>query len=240
MQNDFEKFYRSLNPQRSSLTLDDYKKAAEYMSPNIVEEHEMRVATMTVFDRLMMDRQIFFNHEVNDNTCGIVMAQLLYLNSQGDGEITMYINSPGGSISDGLGLIDTIGRMAAPLRTINVGMAASMGSILLAAGSTGKRQGLITSRVLLHEPRTGHGFGGTNTEYRIQMKELEICEEMLFHFLAMRTGKTYDDIKNVAGVNKDYWLSSTEAMEFGIIDEIIGGDPKKSVIENMTEVWSKR
>lgn len=244
--NDFNKFYRSLHPHSSGLVLDDYSKKSlsmnpeNYMTPYIPEEREMHVTQMSVFDRLMMNRQIFFNDKVDSDTSGIVIAQLLYLNSVDNSDITMYVNSPGGSISDGLGIVDTIGSMAAELRTINIGMAASMGSILLAAGTKGKRQGLVSSRVLLHEPRTGNGFGGTNTEYRVQMRELEICEEMLFNFLAIRTGKTYEQIKEDAGKNIDFWMSSTEALEYGIIDEIIGGDPKFSAKDNLLKVWKDR
>lgn len=244
MNNDLKKFYRSLYPQRSGLVFDEFTEKIQdpksYMTPYIPEEREMHVTQMSVFDRLMMNRQIFFNDQVDSDTAGIVIAQLLYLNSVDVSDITMYINSPGGSISAGLGIIDAMGTSASDIRTINIGMAASMGSVLLAAGNKGKRQGLISSRVLLHEPRTGNGFGGTNTEYRIQMKELEICEEMLFNFLAIRTGKTYEQIKEVAGQNKDFWLSSTEALEYGIIDEIIGGDPKKAAVENLIEVWKDR
>ena len=229
---DFRKFYQSRYPQKMS-AFDDIiskqgnevpeflEKYKNYINPQIIEEREMHATTMDVFSRLMMDRQIYFGHEVTPETCNIVIAQLLYLKSVSSEPIVMYLNSPGGSVVDGFGLIDTMGMLITDkidITTIGTGMAASMGSLLISSGTRGQRKALENTWVMLHE--LSSGFKGKFSDI---VKEAEFCKRLttkLYNHLAQRTGKTYDEIKE-ACENGDNWLSAEEAKDFGLIDEVI-------------------
>lgn len=189
-----------------------------HQTPSIIEEHEMRATQMDVFSRLMADRIIYFASEVTDETCSVVNAQLLYLTSvDPNSKITIYIDSPGGSCSSGLGLIETIGFIQPKVETINMGLAASMGSLLLMAGSKGMRHSLPGSRVLIHQP--SGGAKGTADEVMVEAQELMKYKKELFEFISARTGQPYEKI--VADAKNDFWLTAQEALDYGCIDEII-------------------
>lgn len=216
--NDFRKFYKSLNPYKMS-AFDDYsKRLGGYINPTIIEEREMHVTQMDVFSRLMMERQVYFGNVVNQDTCNITIAQLLYLDSVSHDDITMYINSPGGNIIDGFGLIDTMGMIKSDIVTVGTGMAASMGSLLISSGARGKRKALENSWVMLHQLSSG-----IQGKFKDIIVEAEFCKrltEKLYNHLAQRTGRTYDEIKE-ACENGDKWFSAEEAKDFGLIDEVI-------------------
>ena len=215
--NDFRKFYKDLNPGGLS-TLDGYAKYRDYINPSIIEERELHITQLDVFSRLMMDRQIYFGNEVNSDTCNITIAQLLYLDSVSNEDITLYVNSPGGSVIDGLGLIDTMGMIKSDIVTIGTGMAASMGSLIISSGARGKRKGLFNSWVMLHQLSSG-----INGKFKDILVEAEFCKrltEKLYSHLAQRTGQPYDKIVE-ACENGDKWFSAEEAKDFGLIDEVI-------------------
>lgn len=215
---DFRKFYQSRNPYKMT-AFDDIMEAKDsYINPSIIEEREMHVTQLDVFSRLMMDRQIYFGHEVNQDTCNITIAQLLYLDSVGHDDITMYLCSPGGLVVDGFGLVDTMGMIKSDINTIGTGMAASMGSLLIASGTRGKRKALKDTWVMLHQ--LSSGFSG---KFRDILIEAEFCKkltDMLYNHLAQRTGQPYDVIKE-ACEHGDNWLSADESKAFGLIDEVI-------------------
>ena len=215
---DFRKFYGDKNPGGLS-ALDAYKKYQNsYINPSIIEEREMHITQLDVFSRLMMDRQIYFGNEVNSDTCNITVAQLLYLDSVSNEDISMYVNSPGGSVIDGLGLIDTMGMIKSDISTIGTGMAASMGSLIISSGARGKRKALANSWVMLHQLSSG-----IKGKFKDILVEAEFCKrltEKLYNHLAQRTGQPYDKIVE-ACENGDNWLSAEEAKNFGLIDEVI-------------------
>lgn len=221
---DFEKFYK--DSKNSSLSvLRGYRKFVGYQAPSILEERQLNVTQMDVFSRLMMERKIYFASEVTSETCSIVIAQLLYLASNSDEPISIYIDSPGGSCSSGYGLVETMGYITPKIETINVGVAASMGSLILMAGTKGMRRSLPGSKVLLHQPRVLGGISGTSDEIMIEANELEKTKKELFNFIALRTGKTYEEIENNARL--DQWLTAKEALDYGCIDDIIKIDWSK-------------
>ena len=190
----------------------------DYINPTIIEERELHISQMDVFSRLMMDRQIYFGNEVNSETCSITIAQLLYLDSVSNEDITMYICSPGGSVIDGFGLIDTMGMIKSNIVTVGTGMAASMGSLLISSGTRGKRKALENSWVMLHQLSSG-----VKGKFRDIITEAEFCKrltERLYKHLSQRTGQPYDKIVD-ACENGDKWLSAEEAKDFGLIDEVI-------------------
>ena len=220
MISDFEKYFKSLNPFKASGFEDYVKKVNGTMSPYILEEREMHVTQMDVFSRLMADRQIFFMTEVDDLSCSVVIAQLMYLNSiDKNSDITINIASPGGVISSGMGLVDTIGLIDCDVRTVNVSMAASMGLILLVAGKKGKRVGLENARYLLHQPLiSGGGISGSSDAIQIEAQQIQILKDKLFDFVGIRTGHTREELTEKA--RNDFWFDSNKALELGFIDEI--------------------
>ena len=216
---DFKKFYKSLNPYQMT-AFDDIMKGPKdsYINPTIIEEREMHVTQLDVFSRMMMDRQIYFGNELNSDTCNITIAQLLYLDSVASDDITLYVNSPGGSVIDGLGLIDTIGMIKSDVVTVGTGMAASMGSLIISSGTRGKRKALQNSWVMLHQLSSG-----IKGKFKDILVEAEFCKrltEKLYGHLAQRTGQTYDKIVE-ACENGDKWFNAEEAKDFGLIDEVI-------------------
>lgn len=202
----------------SSMNLHNFNKNVENsMTPYILEERNLNVTVMDVFSRLMMERIIWVAGEVNDNMSTIVQAQLLYLDSLNKNDITIYIDSPGGSVKSGLSMVDVMEYIQSDIRTINTGMAASMGSVLLGAGTKGKRGSLRFSRTMLHQ--SSGGTGGNIQDARITMNEWEKINNLLFDLLGEYCNKTREQVMNDA--SRDLWLSASESVEYGIIDEIV-------------------
>lgn len=201
----------------SSLNMHYHKQFQDSLTPYVLEERQMNVTQIDVFSRLMMERIIWVAGEVNDNMSVITQAQLMFLDSIDSLDITMHIDSPGGSVKSGLSMVDVMDYIASDIRTINTGMAASMGSVLLGAGKKGKRGSLRFSRTMLHQ--SSGGAGGNIQDARITFKEWEKINDTLFELLGGYCGKTADQVKNDA--SRDLWLGSQEALDYGIIDEIV-------------------
>ena len=187
------------------------------MTPMILEEREMRVTQMTVFDRLMMDRILWVAGPVNDRMSTIVQAQLMFLDSVDNRDITMHIDSPGGSVKSGLSMVDLMSYIKSDIRTVNTGMAASMGSILLGAGTKGKRSSLRFSKVMLHQ--SSGGFSGNIQDAEIDMIQWKEYNKILFELLGEYCGKKPEQVMEDA--TRDFWLNADAAVEYGIIDEVI-------------------
>lgn len=202
----------------SSLSMDYYKKQIQgSMTPYILEERELRATQLDIFSRLMMDRLLWVAGPVNDRMSTVVQAQLMFLDSVGADDITMHVDSPGGSVKSGLSMIDVMEYVKCDIRTINTGMAASMGSVLLGAGTKGKRCSLRHSRTMLHQ--SSGGFSGNIQDAEIDWKEWQKINEELFVLLGEYCGKTAKQVKEDA--KRDFWLTSQEALDYGIIDEVI-------------------
>lgn len=191
------------------------------MTPNIIEERQMNAVAMDVFSRLMMDRIIFLGTPINDQVANIIQAQLLFLESTDAAkDIQIYINSPGGSVYAGLGIYDTMQFIKRDVATINTGIAASMGAILLCAGAEGKRSGLPHSRVMIHQPMGG--AQGQADDIEITAKQIIMLKEELYKILSKHTGKSYDEVYEDG--DRDFWMNSSEAKDYGMIDEILKRD----------------
>jgi len=189
------------------------------VTPSIIEERQLNVAIMSVFDRLMMDRIIWCAGPVNDRMAIVVQAQLLFLSQQDPKKtITMHVDSPGGSVKSGLSMVDVMNYIPNPIQTINTGMAASMGSVLLGAGTKGMRSSLRFSKTMLHQ--SSGGAMGNIQDARITMGEWEKTNKLLFELLGEYCGKKPSQVEKDA--QRDLWLSADEALEYGIIDEVIG------------------
>lgn len=202
----------------SSLDLFRYNQRVEdNLTPYVLEERQMNVTQMDVFSRLMLERIIWVAGEVNDHMSTIVQAQLMFLDSIDNTDVTMHIDSPGGSVKSGLSMVDVMDYINSDIRTINTGIAASMGSVLLGAGTKGKRGSLRFSRTMLHQ--SSGGAGGNIQDARITMVEWEKLNNTLFELLGDYCGKTAEQVKNDA--SRDLWLSSEDALSYGIIDEIV-------------------
>jgi len=213
---EFKKY--ALSQGISSLTLDYHDKQIQSsMTPMILEEREMRVTQMTVFDRLMMDRILWVAGPVNDRMSTIVQAQLMFLDSVDNRDITMHIDSPGGSVKSGLSMVDLMSYIKSDIRTVNTGMAASMGSILLGAGTKGKRSSLRFSKVMLHQ--SSGGFSGNIQDAEIDMIQWKEYNKILFELLGEYCGKKPEQVMKDA--TRDFWLNADAAVEYGIIDEVI-------------------
>jgi ATP-dependent Clp protease protease subunit len=203
---------------KGSLQLDYFSQRIENsMTPYILEEREMRVTQMDIFSRLMRERLLWVAGPVDDNMSTVVQAQLMYLDSVNNLDITMHVDSPGGSVKSGLSMVDVMDYIACDIRTINTGMAASMGSILLGAGTKGKRSSLRFSRTMLHQ--SSGGFRGNIQDAEIDMVEWKKVNKILFDLLGGYCGKSAEEVMKDA--TRDLWLSSQEALDYGIIDEII-------------------
>lgn len=212
---EFERFAQSEFGVSSS-NLDLYNKQAS-LTPYILEEREMRMTQMDIFSRLMVDRLLWVAGPVNDNMSTIVQAQLMFLSSTGGGDITMHIDSPGGSVKSGLSMVDVMEYIPNDIRTINTGMAASMGSVLLGAGTKGKRSSLRHSQTMLHQ--SSGGFRGNIQDAEIDWKEWQKLNDELFVLLGGYCGKKPEKVKEDA--SRDFWLDAEAAKKYGIIDEII-------------------
>jgi len=209
----------------SSLNLDYYNTQIENsLTPYILEEREMRVTQMDIFSRLMMDRMLWVAGPVNDNMSTVVQAQLMFLNQNSNEDITMHIDSPGGSVKSGLSMVDVMDYINTDIRTVNTGMAASMGSVLLGAGTRGKRMSLRFSRTMLHQ--SSGGFRGNIQDAEIDWAEWQKINEVLFELLGEYCGKPAEQVKKDA--SRDLWLGANEALDYGIIDEIVTGPEPKN------------
>lgn len=186
-----------------------------YVNPSIVEERKLNVVTLDAFSRLLMDRIVFLGTEIDDDVANIIISQLLYLDAQSHDLISIYINTPGGSVSAGLAIYDVIKLLKSPVQTICVGNAASMGSIILCAGS--ERAILAHGRVLIHQP---NGFvGGQTTDIVITVKEFEKDKKILTQIISERTGHPFEKV--AADMERDYWMDAEEALAYNIVDKIL-------------------
>ena len=215
---DFRKF-ATLHLGMNSQTLDDVIKAeSQYLNPYILEERQLNVTQMDVFSRLMMDRIIFLGTEISDYTANTIQAQLLYLDSvDSSKEISIYLNSPGGSVTAGLGIYDTMQFITSPVATICTGMAASMAAVLLVAGHEGKRSALPHSRVMIHQPLGG--AQGQASDIEITAREIQKMKKELYTIIAEHSHTPYDKVW--ADSDRDYWMTAQEAKEYGMIDQVL-------------------
>ena len=218
MADDFRK-YATKHLGMNGLALDKYVDiTSSYISPTIIEERQLNVAQMDVFSRLMMDRIIFLGTQVDDYTANVIQAQLLYLDSADPGkDISIYLNTPGGSVYAGLGIYDTMQYISSDVSTICTGMAASMGAVLLVAGATGKRFALQHSRVMIHQPMGG--AQGQASDIEITAREIQKLKKELYTINDDHSRITYDQIEKDS--DRDYWMTAAEAKEYGMIDEVL-------------------
>ena len=218
MADDFRK-YATKHLGMNGLDLDKYVDiTSSYISPTIIEERQLNVAQMDVFSRLMMDRIIFLGTQVDDYTANVIQAQLLYLDSADPGkDISIYLNTPGGSVYAGLGIYDTMQYISSDVSTICTGMAASMGAVLLVAGATGKRFALQHSRVMIHQPMGG--AQGQASDIEITAREIQKLKKELYTIIADHSGTSFDKVW--ADSDRDYWMTAQEAKEYGMIDEVL-------------------
>jgi ATP-dependent Clp protease protease subunit len=222
----------------NGLTTDDVIKHQinASMTPMILEEREMRSTLISVFDRLMSDRILWMACEVEPRMASVIQAQLMYLDSVENKDITIHCDTPGGSVLSGLAIIDVMNYIKSDIRTVNTGMCASMGSILLSSGTKGKRSSLIHSKVMTH--MVSHGISGNVQDTRIDQIEAEKYNYILFKILANNCGKTFDEMFEIS--RHDKWFTSSESLEYGIIDEIIGIDNSTSkMLEGFDEYYKK-
>lgn len=222
MKNEFQKF--ALSQGISSLNLHRYQSIVDgYVSPTIIEERSLNVAQMDVFSRLMMDRIIFLGAPIDDTVANIIQAQLLFLETANpEQDIQIYLNSPGGSVSAGLGIYDTMQLVAPEVSTICTGMAASMAAVLLTAGAKGKRSALPHSRVMIHQPMGG--VQGQASDIEITAREILKYKSELYEILAHHSGQPIEKIE--ADADRDYWMRAEEAKAYGLIDEVLVGRKK--------------
>lgn len=208
----------------NGLALDQYSSkasaaiSASYISPTIIEERQLNVAQMDVFSRLMMDRVIFLGTDVNDYTANVIQAQLLYLDSSDPGkDISIYLNSPGGSVYAGLGIYDTMQYVSSDVTTICTGMAASMAAVLLVAGEKGKRYALPHSRVMIHQPMGG--AQGQASDIEITAREIKKLKSELYTIIANHSGQPFEKVEKDS--DRDYWMTAEEAQGYGMIDQVL-------------------
>ncbi len=218
MNNEFRK-YATKHLGMNGLALDQYMDiTSSYISPTIIEERQLNVAQMDVFSRLMMDRIIFLGTQVDDYTANVIQAQLLYLDSADPGkDISIYLNSPGGSVYAGLGIYDTMQFISSDVATICTGMAASMAAVLLTAGAKGKRSALKHSRVMIHQPLGG--VQGQASDIEITAREIQKLKQELYTIIADHSGNPFERIEKDS--DRDYWMTAEEAKAYGMIDEVL-------------------
>ena len=209
----------------NSLVYDQYTSIhGSYISPTIIEERQLNIATMDVFSRLMMDRIIFLGTPIDDDVANIIQAQLLFLESSDPNkDIQIYFNTPGGSVYAGLGIYDTMQYIGSDIATICTGMAASMGAILLTAGAKGKRSALTHSRIMIHQPMGG--AEGQASDIEITAREILKLKKELYQILALHSNQPFEKIEKDS--DRDHWLTAIEAKEYGLIDEVLVRDKKK-------------
>lgn len=227
--NEFRK-YAIKHQGISSSSFDAYARHMSTMptalTPYIIEERPLNVASMDVFSRLMMDRIIFLGEPINDYVANIVTAQLLFLESTDrTRDIQMYINSPGGSVYAGLGIYDTMQIINPDIATICTGIAASMGAVLMCAGQKGKRTALKHSRIMMHQPSSA--IGGQASDIEISVKEIKRVKDNLYTIISNHTGQPYDKVAHDS--DRDNWMLAEEAKAYGIVDEVLQSNPKKAM-----------
>lgn len=228
MNNDFRN-YAVKHLGMNGLALDQYVAAAKtslattpnivssYISPTIIEERQLNIAQMDVFSRLMMDRIIFLGTEVNDYTANVIQAQLLFLDNNDPGkDVTIYINSPGGSVYAGLGIYDTMQYISSDVATVCTGIAASMAAVLLVAGQKGKRFALKHSRVMIHQPMGG--AQGQASDIEITAREIQKLKKELYQIISDHSGQPFEKVEKDS--DRDYWMTASEAKEYGMVDEV--------------------
>lgn len=233
---EFEK-YAVKHKGISSNTLHDYQQkntkgfvgagslVVTGLTPNIIEERPMNIAVMDVYSRLMMDRIIFLGYPISDEVANIVTAQLLFMESTDrTRDIQMYINSPGGSVHAGLGMYDTMQLVSPDIATICTGMAASMGAVLMCAGAHGKRTALKHSRIMMHQPSAG--AGGQASDIEITVNEIRKLKNELYEIIASHTGQSVEKV--ATDCDRDKWLTAQEAKDYGLVDEVLVSNPKKT------------
>ena len=215
---DFRK-YATKHLRMNSNALDSYMNiTSSYISPTIIEERQLNVAQMDVFSRLMMDRIIFLGPQVDDYSANVIQAQLLYLDSSDPGkDISIYINSPGGSEYAGYGIYDTMQFIGCDVSTICTGMAASFAAVLLVAGTKGKRMALPHSRVMIHQPLGG--VQGQASDIEITAREILKVKKELYTIISTHSGKPYEEVERDS--DRDYWMTAEEAKAYGMVDEIL-------------------
>lgn len=221
--NEFRK-YATKHLGMNGLALDQYTSiTSNYISPSILEERQLNVTQMDVFSRLMMDRIIFLGTQIDDYTANVIQAQLLFLDSSEPGkDISIYLNSPGGSVYAGLGIYDTMQYISSKVATICTGMAASMAAVLLVAGENGKRSALKHSRVMIHQPMGG--AQGQASDIEITAREIQKLKKELYTIISEHSGKPFEQIEKDS--DRDYWMTAQEAKDYGMIDEILFREKK--------------
>ena len=218
MKNDFRD-YAVKHLGMNGLALDQYNTiTSSYINPTIIEERQLNVAQMDVFSRLMMDRIIFLGTQIDDYTANVIQAQLLYLDSAEPGkDVSIYINSPGGSVYAGLGIYDTMQIIQSNMATISTGMAASMAAVLLVAGEKGKRSALKHSRVMIHQPLGG--VQGQASDIEITAREILKLKDELYTIIANHSSQPFEKVQKDS--DRDYWMTSAEALKYGMIDQVL-------------------
>ncbi len=208
----------------NSLAFDQYQQhSIENLTPYIIEERPMNVASMDVFSRLMMDRIIFLGEPINDYVANIVTAQLLFMESTDSArDIQMYINSPGGSVYAGFGVYDTMQVINPDVATICTGMAASMATVLMCAGVKGKRTALRHARIMMHQP--SGAIGGQASDIEITAQQIKSVKKELYEIISEHSGQSFDKVAKDS--DRDFWMLAQEAKEYGLIDEVLKGRPK--------------
>ncbi|HQB27385.1 MAG TPA: ATP-dependent Clp endopeptidase proteolytic subunit ClpP [Paludibacter sp.] len=222
-QNEFFK-YATKHLGLNSMHLEKYQDVSgNYISPSILEERQLNVTQMDVFSRLMMDRIIFLGTQIDDYTANVIQAQLLFLDTSDPGkDISIYLNTPGGSVHAGLGIYDTMQFIDSEVSTICTGMAASMGAVLLVAGAKGKRFALTHSRVMIHQPMGG--AQGQASDIEITAREIQKLKKELYTIIAKHSGNPYKKIEKDS--DRDYWMTSEEAVAYGMIDKVLINEKK--------------
>ncbi|MGP1417647.1 ATP-dependent Clp endopeptidase proteolytic subunit ClpP [Prevotella fusca] len=228
--NDFRR-YATGHLGMSGMVLDDVIKAqAQYLNPYILEERQLNVTQMDVFSRLMMERIIFLGTQVDDYSANTIQAQLLYLDSVDPGkDISIYINSPGGSVTAGLGIYDTMQFISSDVATLCTGMAASMAAVLLVAGQEGKRSALKHSRVMIHQPLGG--VQGQASDIEIEAREIQKFKKELYTIISEHSHQPFEKVWNDS--DRNYWMTSAEAKEYGMIDEVLMRKPVSNASEEI-------
>ncbi|MDE6230878.1 MAG: ATP-dependent Clp endopeptidase proteolytic subunit ClpP [Muribaculaceae bacterium] len=219
--NTIDSYAGAINRQASGV----FTPTSDYINPYILEERQLNVTQMDVFSRLMMDRIIFLGTQVTDQSANVIQAQLLYLDSvDPEKDISLYINSPGGSVYAGLGIYDTMQYISSDVSTICTGMAASMAAVLLVAGENGKRFALPHSRVMIHQPMGG--IQGQASDIEITAREILKLKEELYHIISNHSGQPFSKVE--ADSDRDYWMTAREAKEYGMIDRVLVNPSKES------------
>ena len=228
--NDFRR-YATGHLGMNGMVLDDVMRAqAQYLNPYILEERQLNVTQMDVFSRLMMERIIFLGTQVDDYSANTIQAQLLYLDSVDPGkDISIYINSPGGSVTAGLGIYDTMQFISSDVATLCTGMAASMAAVLLVAGKEGKRSALKHSRVMIHQPLGG--VQGQASDIEIEAREIQKFKTELYNIISEHSHQPFDKVWNDS--DRNYWMTSEEAKEYGMIDEVLMRKPVNNASEEV-------